>query len=454
MQIQRIQRSPNFGYNEQLNAKLIKQLTIHRKNKPFCETLLKLNELTNATEKLVREAEENNRTKLLDKIASVFIDMKGTLCAALDFSFPKLHYCEYEAATFADEIEKRGLKDDENHWLNALLNEIQTNSTKIITLNDLPEEIQANILTKMEENSEKITKGKSLVKIYTPTENMKNGFASLGGMQELKEKLNDRIVGMLKDPEQAKLDFEEYGKKSPKGILMYGPPGCGKTTITQALSVEAGVPLLQVEVGKIGSPYIHEMSMNIDAIFDYAESITSKNKPTILFIDDADALFGERSGNSGSHHQEELSTFLNRVQRAGENNIVVIAATNRKDIMDEAIVSRFEEQIEVPLPDKEARKSVIKMFMESRKKGLSLANDKDALSEIAEKTDRFSIRTLKNLAELASMKALKDGRRDIKKEDWFQVINENQHQKTNPDIYREKGGRTPIGFFKTLEKKD
>ena len=440
----------NFGFNAKLNEKLIRRLTTHRKHKPFCESLLKLNTLTNETEALVRKAEAENNQKLLLKLASLYVDMKGSLSAALDFAFPKLHYGDNEAATFAEEIAERGLKNNEEHWLNATLETLNMNNVKIMDISELSEEVQESINKHAHEDTEAIEKGKELAREYIPTEEMKKGFAALGGMKELKEKLNDRIVGMLKDPEQARLDFEDYGKKMPKGILMYGPPGCGKTTIIEALSTEADVPLLKMEVGKLGSPYIHEMSTNIDAVFDYAESRATSKKPVVLFVDDADALFGDRGHSTGDHHREELSTFLNRIQKSQDNNVVVIAATNRTDLMDEAIKSRFEEQIEVPLPDKEARKSVIKLFMSQRKKGLKLANDDKALTEIADKTDKFSIRTIKNMAEIASMRALKDGRRDILKADFEAVIKENQHQKVNADVYKKKGDRTPIGFRNIL----
>ena len=441
----------SFGYDPKLDAKLITKLSTTKKNREYCDSLLLLNSFVNDLEKKVRDAEEKGNKRLLDKLSSVFIDLKAALGAALTFSFPKLHYCDTEIENYEEEAAQKGIGKDDEHWLREAIEELENSNLKIIDISQLPEEIRESMRSTMsaEEKPESATveKGKSLVKEYIPTEISKQGFASLGGMTELKEKLNDRIVGMLKDPEQAELDFIEYGKKAPKGFLMYGPPGCGKTTIVEHLASEAGVPLLKVEVGSIGSPYIHEMSMNIDAIFDYAESRATKEKPVLLFIDDADALFSSRSsGGSQDHHYEELNTFLNRVQKAGDKNVIVIAATNRKDIMDEAIVSRFEEQVEVPLPDFEARKSVIKLFMNSRKKGVALAGDEDGLNEIAKRTDNFSIRALKNMSELTAMKALKDGRRDITKEDFLSVISENQNLKTNPEMYKTKGDRKMIGF--------
>ena len=441
----------NFGYDPKLNSQLITKLTTIKKNREYCDSLLLLNSFVNDLEMKVRDAEEKGNRRLLNKLSRVFIDVKAALGAALAISFPKLHYCDKEIETFKEEAAQKGIGKDDEHWIIEAIDELEMSNVKVIDINQLPEEIRESmqnaISAEQKSSSSTIEKGKSLVKEYEPTEISKQGFATLGGMTELKERLNDRIVDMLKDPQQAELDFIEYGKKTPKGFLMYGPPGCGKTTIVEHLASEADVPLLKVEVGSIGSPYIHEMSMNIDAIFDYAEFRATKEKPVLLFIDDADALFSARSGGgSQDHHYEELSTFLNRVQKAGDKNVIVIAATNRKDIMDEAIVSRFEEQIEVPLPDFEARKAVIKLFMEGRKKGINLANDEESLNEIAKNTENFSIRALKNMAELTAMKALKDGRRDITKEDFLSTISENQNLKTNPELYKSKGDRKMIGF--------
>ena len=288
--------------------------------------------------------------------------------------------------------------------------------------------------------------GAKLVKEYIPTESAKLGFAALGGMKELKKTLNDRIVGMLKDPEQAKIDELEYGKKMPKGFLMYGPPGCGKTTIVEHLSTEANVPLLKLEVGKFGSPYIHETSENIDAAFDYAEAVAKNGKPVLVFVDDADALFGARAQGTDDHHLEELGSFLNRIQKAGENNVVVVAATNRYDMMDEAVRSRFEEQIYVGLPDKEARKSIVKMFMQQRTKGQELAQDEKSLDYISNALDKFPIRAIKMISDKASIEALNDGRRNINIKDFDKIIAQSQNMKVKEQNYKTNTERPLIGF--------
>ncbi len=475
MQVHKTQDYISFGYNQQLNDKLVSKIQNAKKNKEYLTTLLKLNNLTNDTENLLRKAEKNKRYALVNKLADVFIEFKTFLAINIERIFPNLNYTAIESASYLQEIAKEQIENPE-HWLCAVASGLTTslmydsyneedNAHQIIGI--LPEgmsieeflaqngltpadgsaennkkEVDKNKDKKKEKNEKR---GKEFVKEYIPTESSKLGFASLGGMKNLKKLLNDRILTALKNPELAKLDEIEYGKKMPKGILLYGPPGCGKTTIVEHLSTEAGVPLLKLEAGTLGSKYIHETSERIDAAFDYAES-RAKEKPVLLFLDDADALLLDRGMTSSESRMEEMSSFLNRIQKAGENNVIFVAATNKYDLLDEAVKSRFQEQIFVDLPDKDARKAIIKLFMEQRSKGRELANDNTALEYLALKTDGFPIRALKMISDKASLEALNDGRRNIKTKDFDKIIAKSQNMKVKSNEYKTKNDRTPIGF--------
>ena len=328
-----------------------------------------------------------------------------------------------------------------------------------LSFDEFPEDIQDAVIKKVAEQNGvelkrpepqalEITdpKVRELVEVYKPTESVKAGFAALGGMTELKKTLNDRVVGMLKNPEQARLDALEYGKKMPSGLLLYGPPGCGKTTVVEHLSTEAGVPLLKLETGKLKTAYYHETSRNIDTVFDFAESVATPQKPVIVMIDDADSFFMSRNSKTSQFEGEEMTTFLNRIQRAGDHNIVVVATTNRYDMMDEAIRGRFEEQIYVGLPDKDARKSVLQLFLNKRTKGKALAADDKAMDELAAKTENFPIRALKMMSDKAALEALNDGRRDITSADFEKMIAQNQNMKVKEQNYKTDAERKPVGF--------
>ena len=130
-----------------------------------------------------------------------------------------------------------------------------------------------------------------MLEVYNPSPQSPKGFSDVAGMSDLKRDLSEGIIQLIQNPEQAKLDFDDYGKTIPKSILLYGPPGCGKTYITQALAAETESPLYLLNISKAGSHYINMTSKNIQAAFDEMISIADKSdKPCLLFMDEIDTM--------------------------------------------------------------------------------------------------------------------------------------------------------------------
>ena len=148
------------------------------------------------------------------------------------------------------------------------------------------------------------------------------------------------------------------------------------------------------------------------------------------------------------HKKSELSVFLKRVQRAPKNNIIVLAATNNYDGIDKAFTSRLRQQIYTGLPDKDARKSIIKMKLEETDNGQNLAKDEKALERIAELTENFPIRALEDFANETRKRAFINGIRDITLADYEEVISkpENQNKKIKEELYKTNATRKSIGF--------
>ncbi len=484
MRINSTENGLSFGYNKKLNEELVKKLESFKTNKNLYKTILDWNTLANNAENRIRMNSKRGNSLVTGALINSFIVAKGYLSTIVEMNIPSICFSARESAEYRDELKRERISNPK-HWLNIIATILSSTSfgisnkksdDKNITINmsissDLND---SNSMIQKKETAEEDIKGATQQKIkasqnntsaidnfeedeedsditdiltpYIPTEEAKAGFASLGGMKELKKVLNERIVGMLKDPKQAKIDEIEYGKKMPHGILLYGPPGCGKTTIVERLSTEADVPLFKIEAGRIGGTYVHETSQNIEDAFDYVESVAKPEKPVLMLIDDADALLKARDAYTQDYHSEELSSFLNRIQKAGESNIVVIAATNCYDQMDTAARSRFEEQIYVGLPDKEARESILKLFMNKRTKGQALAQNDEEISKIADKLNSFPIRAIKMISEKASIEAMNDNRREIKADDFYKIIAQNQNMKVKEQNYKTNIERKSVGF--------
>ena len=188
------------------------------------------------------------------------------------------------------------------------------------------------------------------------------GFASVAGMDELKQMLTDEVINPLLHPEK----FKKFKVSIPNGILLYGPPGCGKTFIVRKLSEELDYAFYEIKHSDVASPYIHGAVEKIAKVFDIAKS----NAPAIIFIDELSGLVPNREhlGTGESHKEEEVNQFLVELNDAGENNILVVGATNYPERIDKAIMrsGRMDKKIMVPPPDFEARKSLFKIGLTGR----------------------------------------------------------------------------------------
>lgn len=249
-------------------------------------------------------------------------------------------------------------------------------------------------------------------------------------MEKLKTDLYDKLISPIKDPEAAALDLLEYGKKLPRATLFFGPPGNGKTFLAEAIAREAEVPFYKLKISKAGSKYINETSGNYEAVFAAIEAKSKEiNKPCILFMDEIDGLGRNRDGQSSEEDLKQIGTLLDLINEARSRGIIVIGATNKPDILDEAIKSRFDNQVFIPMPDKETRKAVLRKVLEGKTKAEELLRSELDLDSIATAFEGFSNRTITDLASQAAMIAKNDGRRNITKEDYLAVISKSKSLK-------------------------
>ncbi|MCV9884652.1 ATP-dependent zinc metalloprotease FtsH [Metabacillus halosaccharovorans] len=246
--------------------------------------------------------------------------------------------------------------------------------------------------------------GKSKAKLYSE-EKKKVKFKDVAGADEEKQELVE-VVEFLKDPRK----FAELGARIPKGVLLNGPPGTGKTLLARAVAGEAGVPFFSISGSDFVEMFVGVGASRVRDLFENAK----KNAPCIIFIDEIDAVGRQRGAGLGGGHDEReqtLNQLLVEMDGFGANEgIIIIAATNRPDILDPALLrpGRFDRQITVDRPDVNGREAVLKVH--ARNKPLDESVD---LKAIAARTPGFSGADLENLLNEAALVAARQDKKKI-----------------------------------------
>ena len=222
------------------------------------------------------------------------------------------------------------------------------------------------------------------------------GFSAIAGMQELKDLLFNDVIQALNEPEL----YKSYGITIPNGMLLYGPPGCGKTFISEKFAEEVGFNFLQLKPSDIKSKYINETEEKISGIFKEAED----NAPTIIFIDEIDAVVPNREGDLHHMNASAVNEFLTQMSNCSERGIFVITASNRPEKIDPAILrtGRIDRIIYLSPPDYEARTSMFKLYLKDRPTDLGMD-----YKHLAKLTNDYVSSDIKFLVDEASRFALK-----------------------------------------------
>ena len=188
-----------------------------------------------------------------------------------------------------------------------------------------------------------------------------NGFADIAGMDYLKEKIRYDIIDVLNDSERAK----ELGITIPNGILLYGPPGCGKTFFAEKCAEEMQCHFMYVKCSDVASPYIHGGQEKIARLFEEARV----KSPTLLFLDEVDALLRTRTKQQNASESGEINEFLCQINNCGESGVFVIAATNMPEEIDEAALraGRLERKYYIGVPDVQTIEKLLEIQLRKRK---------------------------------------------------------------------------------------
>jgi len=263
-------------------------------------------------------------------------------------------------------------------------------------------------------NSRAMSFGQSNAKDFKADEKNRATFKDVAGAKEAKEELQE-IVEFLKFPKK----FHELGAKIPRGVLLLGDPGTGKTLLARSVAGEAKVPFFHMSGSEFVEMFVGVGASRVRSLFEKAKKIS----PCIIFIDEIDAVGRRRgAGLGGSHDEREQTLNQILVEMDGfepTQNIIVIAATNRPDVLDPALLrpGRFDRRVMIDLPDLKDREEIL--LVHARKKPLA----KDVkLKKIAERTAGFSGADLANILNEAAILAARDNKKEIVNENLFEAI--------------------------------
>ena len=249
-----------------------------------------------------------------------------------------------------------------------------------------------------------------------------NGFADVAGMNEIKSIMQKKIINILKDPQKA----ERFKIQIPNGMLLYGPPGCGKSFIAEKFAEEAGYNYVFIKSSDLASIYVHGSQEKIGALFDEAR----KNAPTILNFDEFEALVPNRSKINNSSESGEVNEFLSQMNNCGKDHIFIIASSNRPDLIDPAILrkGRIDNVIYIPVPDKDARQGIFEIHMKDRP-----ASDDIDYMHLAEMTENFVASDIAYIVNDAATRAFED---DVEISQFLleEVIKENTSSINSKDL--------------------
>jgi len=283
----------------------------------------------------------------------------------------------------------------------------------------------------------------------TPKKSQGNGFADVAGLDELKQRLQDEVIDLIKSPEK----YKKLRVKIPNGILLYGPPGCGKTFIAEKFAEELGCNYMYVHCSDIATPYIHGGQEKIAALFQQAR----ENAPTVLFLDEIDAMLTDRSRHTNVSESGEVNEFLTQLNNCAEEQIIVIGATNKPTTIDSAALrsGRMDIKMYVPAPSEPEREALLRLQLNG------IAADDIDYGKLAQLTKGYVSKDICVLVNKAALISAKQDKESIEMSAMMSAIesckNElpsvsaeelEEHEQIRDKFESKRQARRPIGYNK------
>ncbi|MDC0204762.1 AAA family ATPase [Flavobacteriales bacterium] len=291
-------------------------------------------------------------------------------------------------------------------------------------------------------------------KIYTsqkstskkPNVKVGNGFKDIAGMDALKNQLQTQVLDVLRKPEH----FKKYGVTVPNGMLLYGPPGCGKTFISEKFCEEAAFNFMLIKPSDLSSIYVSGGEEKIGQLFKEAES----NSPTVICFDEVDAIMPKRTEDANQSISARVNEFLAQINKCSERGIFIIATTNKPDLIDSAMLraGRLEVQIYIPPPDLLAREELFKLYLKNRYSDTDINYHELAklTADVVASDIEFIVNQASHKAAMQeikiSMSVLKDILGSFKPSVSKEIINAYEKEHKSFTDSEKSSERKPIGF--------
>ena len=313
---------------------------------------------------------------------------------------------------------------------------LKKGKVKVYTDGILPPEATKSKKSKASEEEKSKEKIKDLVLVEKP----KLKFKDIAGLDEVKERIKEAIVYPFTYPEE----YKYFGVNPGGGILLYGPPGCGKTMLAAAAAAECDAVFINLKISDIKDKYVGESEKNIKQVFELAHSY----ERAILFFDEIDAMAGERSSSKESHEKSlvnELLAQMDALESKGTpRNSLVLAATNQPWSVDLALrrSGRFDSAVFIPNPDQKAREKIFQINLKSRPVGKSVK-----LNTLAEMTKGYASAEIVDICDRAAKIPLRERLRENKQRREISVDDFNQ-------AIKEKNSVLPAWYSRSLKEID
>ena len=253
-------------------------------------------------------------------------------------------------------------------------------------------------------------------------------YADVAGLDEQVESVRESIELPLIKPEL----FEKIGIVPPKGVLLVGPPGCGKTLLAKAVANHTDATFIRMVGSELAQKYIGEGGRMVRELF----SLAKEKAPSVIFLDEIDAIGAKRLDGSTSGDREVQRTLMQLLAELDGfdalNDVKIIAATNRPDILDDALLrpGRFDRIIEIPIPDDNSRKAILAVHL------ASMNTKKISIARVVERTKNYSGAELKATCVEAGMIAIRDGRTSVSQQDMMDAITRLDKKRTQGSSMR------------------